>query len=112
MYCAPDVSLKDGAFEALCDSAPDTFPFVLEKGQMKLVRVFSPANNIAAYSEHHKTIHYGIKIASISSQGNEHGAQLFFSTINLEQSRIRSSKFDRAAIGLFGNADVGFRTTP
>ena len=109
---ASDVTLKDSSFGGLCESAPDTFPFVLEKGQMKLVRVSSRADNIEAYSDQDKALHYGIKIASISSQGNEHGVRLFFGTINLEQSKITGSKFDHAAAGLFGNADVAFRTTP
>lgn len=106
---APDVSLKDGSFGGPCQSAPETFPFVLEKGQMKLVSVFSLARDVA--NQRGPLVHYGIKIASISSHGNDHGAQLFFGTVTLEQSKIKSWKFDRASIDLFGNADVGFRTT-
>ena len=47
---ASDVTLKDGSFGSQCASAQGTFPFVLEKGQMKLVQVTSNADNIEANS--------------------------------------------------------------
>lgn len=106
---ASKVDLSDGSFGGPCDTPPDTFPFVLEKGQMRLIRITSSGGNVEANSGQDKLLHYGIKIASINSQANEYGVQLFYGKIYLEQSKITTTDFDHSVIGLFGNADVAFR---
>lgn len=98
---------------APCDSPPRTFPFVLEKGALRLVTVTSPREHIESnWGRKPGPLHYGVKIASISAQGTEHGSKLMFATLKTAGGSINAWTYGHAIGTLFDNTEVFFRIAP
>lgn len=103
--------IDEGTFGAQSNSPVGTFPFVLEKGELKLVRVTSSRENVQVNSARRNgPLYYGIKIASISSKGTEHGVMLLFATLKMADGTIQDSRYEHLMVPLLGNEDVSFRT--
>ena len=101
------------AESAPCDSPAGTFPFVLEKGGLRLVTVTSSREHIESnWGRRSGPLHYGVKIASISGQASEHGSRLMFANLNTAQGKIATWKYEHTIGTLFDNTEVFFRIAP
>jgi hypothetical protein len=97
-------------FGAPVDSVDCVFPFILEKGQMKLVEVTTPLSFLEGNTPQDATrMYFGLKIASINSSGVEQGAHFVFGEIELKNHKVFSFKSEHAMVSLFGREDVSFR---
>lgn len=89
------------------------FPFVLDKGQLKLVEVTTPLSFLEENARPgNSKLYYGLKFASINSKGEEQGSRMVFGEISLENKQTVSSNGERVVAPLMGEVEVFFRISP
>jgi len=91
-------------------SPQGTFPFVLDKGQMKLIVVYDSRRVLEANTpEGEHRGFYGLEIASIDSQSQERGSRIVFGQVDVKDKRITSFKGDHVATSVFDTVKIEFR---
>lgn len=91
---------------------PDcTFPFVLEKGQVRLLEIASQLKHVESnLSRQALVAYYGLKFASIDSRGNEQGAKLVFGEIHIKEGRTFAYDWQRSSgVSAYGSEKLNFR---
>lgn len=84
------------------DGAPKdgTLPFVLDKGQMKLVEVKRRAASAAKDVKGSEIIYYGLKLSSMDIEGETHDSIIWHALICRSDGRVFSAQSNSRAISV------------